>query len=75
MMTGKQLKAVSGRVLQFLAVTAGIFVWWISMLLLISLFALSVWSPAFTDLVLWSLLLTGVSSMVYLVIMIRRSRR
>ena len=74
-MNSRKLKGVLGRCLQFLAVTVGFFAWWLSMFLLISLFALSVWSPKWTDLVLWSLILTGLSSAVYLVIMIRRSRR
>ena len=68
-------KGVVGRILQFVIVTAGFFAWWLSMFLLVSLFALNVWKPKFTDLVLWSLLLTGLSSAVYLVIMIRRNRR
>ncbi len=69
-----KLKSVLGRVLQFLAVTAGFFAWWLAMFMLISLFALNVWAPKFTDLVLWSLLLTAASSAVYLVVMIRRGR-
>ena len=74
-MNSRKLKGALGRLLQFLAVTAGIFAWWMAMFLLISLFALSAWSPKLTDLVRWSLLLTAVCSLAYLVIMIRRSRR
>ena len=74
-MSSSRLKSALGRLLQFVAASAGFFAWWLSMFLLVSLFALNVWKPKFTDLVLWSLLLTGLSSAVYLVIMIRRNRR
>jgi len=74
-MNSRKLKSVLGRLLQFLVVTAGFFAWWLSMFLLVSLFALSVWRPRFTDLLLWSALLTAACSLVYLVIMFRRSRR
>ncbi len=70
-----KLKGVLGRLLQFIAVTAAFFLWWMAMFLLISVFALNIWAPKWTDLVLWSLVLTAVSSLVYLAVMIRRSRR
>ena len=74
-MNSNRLKSVLGRLLQFLAVTAGIFAWWMAMFLLISLFALNIWAPKWTDLVCWSLILTAVSGLVYLAVMIRRGRR
>ena len=70
-----KLKGVLGRLLQFAAVTAGFFLWWMAMFLLISLFALNIWAPKWMDLVRWSLILTAVSGLVYLAVMIRRGRR
>ena len=63
------------RALQFLAVSAGLFAWWMAMLLLISLFAVNIWSVTFTEILFWSLGLTGISAVVYLLIMIRRERK
>ena len=74
-MNSNRLKSVLGRLLQFLAVTAGVFAWWMAMFLLVSLFAVNVWSPKWTDLVRWSLILTAVCSLIYLTVMIRRIRR
>ncbi len=74
-MNSNRLKGVLGRLLQFLAVTAGIFAWWMAMFLLVSLFAVNVWSTKWTDLVFWSLILTAVCSLIYLAVMIRRIRR
>lgn len=74
-MSNRKLRDVLGRILQFVAITAGFFAWWLSMFLLVSLIALNVWSPKFTDLVLWSILLTAASSAVYLIVMIRRHSR
>ena len=74
-MNGNRLKSVLARLLQFLAVTAGIFAWWMAMFLLVSLFAMSIWSPKWTDLVRWSLLLTAVCSLIWLIMIIRRARR
>ena len=74
-MDRNKLKGALGRLFRFLAVTAGIFLWWTAMFLLVSLFALSVWAPKWTDLLRWSLILTAICSLVYLAAMIRRGRR
>ncbi len=63
------------RVLQFLVVSVGFFAWWVAMFLLISLFAVNVWSVTWTQILTWSLLLTAASSAVYLLVMIRRESR
>lgn len=70
-----EVRTALGRILLFLAVTAGFFAWWLSMFLLFSLFLLNVWRPAFTDLVLWSGVLTAVCSAVWAAVRIIRRRR
>jgi hypothetical protein len=70
-----RLTGVLGRILQWLAVTAGIFVWWMALLLVISLFTVNVWHVTFWEILWWSVGLTAVSGAVYLGVMIRRSRR
>ena len=62
-----------GRTLQFLAITAGIFAWRLSMLLLVSVFTVNIWKVSFTSILFYSIALTAVCAGVYLVIMIRRS--
>ncbi len=69
-----EVRSVLIRILLFLAVTAGFFAWWLSMFLLISLFALNIWKPAFTSLLLWSGILTAVCSTVWYFIRYRRRR-
>ena len=64
---------ILGRTLQFLAITAGIFAWWLSMLLLVSVFTVNIWKVSFTSILFYSIALTAVCAGVYLVIMIRRS--
>lgn len=73
-MKNEKLKSTLMLLLRIGVVTAGFFAWWLSMFLLISLFALSVWSPKLTDLVAWSLMLTGVSLLIYLVVLFKRRR-
>ena len=63
------------RVLQFLVVIAGFFLWWMAMFLLVSLFAVNVWSVRWTQIVLISLGLTIPCTVVYLMVMIRRERK
>ena len=72
-MTNK-VRSVLGRVLQFLAVSAGIFAWWMAVLLLVSVFTVNIWHIAFTSIVFISLGLTGVCAAVYLAVMIHRTR-
>ena len=66
--------SVLGRVLQWLAVTAGCFAWWMAMLLLISLFTVNVWHVTFEQILLWSGVLTAVSGAVYAGVMAWRAR-
>ncbi len=67
-----EIRSILGRILLGTAVTAGFFAWWLSMLLLASLFALNVWKPSFTSLLLWSGILTGISTVVWILIRVRR---
>ena len=63
------------RALQWLAVTAGIFAWWMAMLLLISVFTVNVWRITFEQILRWSILLTVLCSAGYIGVMIRRERK
>ncbi|MBR0514687.1 MAG: hypothetical protein IJK06_10635 [Clostridia bacterium] len=63
------------RVLQFLVVITGFFLWWMAVFLLVSLFAVNVWSVTWTQIVLLSLGLTVPCAAVYLLVMIRRERK
>ncbi len=69
-----EVRSILSRILLLLTVTAGFFAWWLSMFLLISLFALNIWKPAFTSLLLWSGILTAISSTVWYFIRYRRRR-
>lgn len=66
--------SVLGRILQWLVVTAGCFLWWMAMLLIISLFTVNVWHVTFEQILLWSGLLTAVSGAVYAGVMLWRER-
>ena len=66
--------SVLGRILQWLAVTAGCFAWWMAMLLLVSLFTVNVWHVTFEQILLWSGVLTAVSGAVYAGVMAWRAR-
>ena len=66
--------SVLGRILQWLAVTAGCFAWWMAMLLLVSLFTVNVWHVTFEQILLWSGGLTAVSGAVYAGVMAWRAR-
>ena len=68
-----RVRDILSHALQFLAVTAGIFAWWLAMLLLVSVFTVNIWKVSFTSILLYSMVLTAVCAGVYLVIMIRRS--
>ena len=72
-MTNK-VRSVLGRVLKFLAVSAGIFAWWMAALLLVSVFTVNIWHITFTSILFISLGLTGVCAAVYLAVMIHRTR-
>ncbi len=63
------------RILQFLAVSAGIYAWWVAMFLLVSLITVNVWSVTWTQILLRSLWLTVACSLVYLLVMIHRERK
>ena len=66
--------SVLGRILQWLAVTAGCFAWWMAMLLLVSLFTVNVWHVTFEQILKWSGVLTAVSGAVYAGVMAWRAR-
>ena len=66
--------SVLGHILQWLAVTAGCFAWWMAMLLLVSLFTVNVWHVTFEQILKWSGVLTAVSGAVYAGVMAWRAR-
>lgn len=57
---------------RWLAVTVFLFVYWFLMLILISVMLLNVWKVTLTQLIVYSCILGGVSSLVYAVMLVRR---
>ncbi len=70
-----RVRSVLGHVLQFLAVTAGIFAWWMGLQLVISFFAVNVWQVTFRQILVRSILLTAACSVGYLLVMLRRDEK
>ena len=60
---------------QWLIVTAGIFAWWMGLQLVISVFAVNVWRVTFHQILMRSVIATGVCALVYLWVMIRRDEK
>jgi hypothetical protein len=67
--------AVIKDVLGWIVVTAAAFAYWLVMLLFASLVLLSYWNVTFDSLVQYSVVLTIVTSVLYLVFLIRRRRK
>jgi amino acid transporter len=67
--------AVIKDVLGWIVVTALAFAYWLVMLLFASLVLLSYWNVTFDSLVQYSVVLTVVTSLLYLVFLIRRRRK
>ncbi len=59
-------------VLQWLAVTVGIFAWWMGLQLVVSFFAVNVWHVTLEQILWRSIWLTLVCSAAYLLVMLRR---
>ena len=57
---------------QWLLVTAGIFVWWMALQLVISLFAVNVWHVTFRQILTRSAAATVICGIGYLIVMLRR---
>ncbi|MCR5168746.1 MAG: hypothetical protein K6C13_16265 [Oscillospiraceae bacterium] len=75
-MTPKQKAADTVRtVLRWFFMTIFLFVYWLAILLLASLFLMNVWKVTMTQLIIYSCVLGGISSLVYAVILIRRRTR
>lgn len=71
----QSLLSAGQRLLQWLAVTMGIFLWWMAVLLLFSLIFVNTWRISFDSIMKISLLLTGLCGAGYAGIMILRSKR
>lgn len=63
------------RLLQWLIVTAGIFLWWLAVLLLFSLILVNTWHVSFDEILKISLLLTVLCSAGYALVIIARQKR
>ena len=53
-------------------VTGGAFLYWMFVLLLISIFLMNIWKTSFESLLQYGIILTVITSIVYLVILLRR---
>ncbi len=53
-------------------VTAGSFVYWMFVLLLISIFLMNIWKTDIEDLLKYVIILTVITSITYLVILLRK---
>ena len=65
-MTRKQIALDTAKTaLRWLLVTAFLYVYWLAMLLLASIFLLNIWKVTFTQILIYALILDIVSSAVY----------
>ena len=72
-MTKKQIAADAAKtVARWLVVTIFLFVYWLSMLLLLSLFLLNVWKVSIVQILIYAGILGAVSSMVYAWVLVHR---
>ena len=72
-MTRRQIAADTAKTTgRWLVVTAFLFAYWMAMLLLASLFLLNVWHVKFLQLVLYAVILTVVSSLIYAGVLVHR---
>lgn len=61
-------------ILQWAVVTALAFVYWMAMQLLFSVFLLNIWKVTFEEILRYSIVLTVITSAVYLGVIIHRKR-
>jgi membrane protein DedA with SNARE-associated domain len=59
-------------IMMWLVVTAGAFLYWMFVLLLISIFLMNIWKTSIEDLLQYGIILTVITSIAYLVILLRR---
>ena len=72
-MTKRQIAQDTAKtVLRWFLVTIFLFVYWLAMLLLASIFLLNIWKVTFTRIIIYSCILGGVSSAVYAWLLVRR---
>ena len=65
-MTKKQIAADTAKTaLRWLIITVFLFVYWIAMLLLISMILVNVWKVTLTELIIYACILGALSSLVY----------
>ncbi len=72
-MTKKQIAADTAKTaLRWLLISAFLFVYWFVMLLLVSMILVNVWKTNITELIIYSCILGGISSLVYAYMLVHR---
>ena len=72
-MNKKQIAADTAKTaFRWVIVTVFLFVYWLSMLLLASLFLLNVWKVSFVQILIYAGILGGVSSLIYAGVLVHR---
>ena len=72
-MTRKQIAADTAKTaFRWFLVTIFLFVYWMAMLLLASIFLLNVWKVTLVRIIIYACILTGISSVVYAAILVHR---
>ncbi|MBE5889071.1 MAG: hypothetical protein E7283_09665 [Lachnospiraceae bacterium] len=59
-------------IMMWLVVTAGAFLYWMFVLLLLSIFLMNIWKTSIESLLQYGIILTVITSIAYLVILLRR---
>ena len=59
-------------IMMWLVVTAGAFLYWMFVLLLLSIFLMNIWKTSIESLLQYGFILTVITSIAYLVILLRR---
>ena len=59
-------------IMMWLVVTAGAFLYWMLVLLLLSIFLMNIWKTSIESLLQYGIILTVITSIAYLVILLRR---
>jgi len=63
---------VGKSIMMWLVVTAGAFLYWMFVLLLLSIFLMNIWKTSIESLLQYGIILTVITSIAYLVILLRR---
>jgi len=72
-MTKKQIAADTAKTaLRWLLITVFLFVYWIAMLLLISMILVNVWKVTLTELIIYACILGALSSLMYAGMLVHR---